>query len=220
MNAQHAALATLASLLAAQLASATIMIGGTYTDAANCDDHGARSATEELGRGITWPEPTRISADATITDDVACAATDDPTRENAMVVLINDTDRDWSDLFYVADGNTRFSNFDGFAMSAGDPLETLAFRIDNEGANRNLVFESMDNDGVLQAGETWRFIVQDYENDFGLSAAAFFSFGFAGDSTVTGDQLSSASIVQFPVPAPGALALFGLAGLSAARRRR
>ncbi len=195
-------------------------VDGIYFDGPDCDNHGDLDAIEELGTGM-FPQDELISAVATFTDLRACAATDDTSVANVLVRMTNLSGRDWTDLFYVGDAQTTFSNVDGFASTLEAPapnsLLTFAFRIDNEGSNRNLIFESGASDGVFSAGETWAFIIQDYRNSFGLSAAAMGSLDFAGGSF--GDQLSSGSIVQF-IPTPGAMALFGMAGLTAARRRR
>jgi len=210
-------------LAGCSLASAALgnPVDGDYFDDPNCDSHGMRQAIEELGTGM-FPTDELISAQATFTDLSACAVSDDTGMLNTLVTMTNLSGRDWTDLFYVGDVETRLSNFDGFATTneapPPDSFLTFAFRIDAEGANRNLVFESASADGVFEAGETWQFIIQDYENAAGISAAAMGSLDFAGGSL--GDALSSGSIVQFPVPAPGATALFALSGLAAARRRR
>jgi len=199
-------------------------VDGDYFDAPGCDDHGARQAVEELGTGSMFPTDELISAFATPTSLSACAITDDASVENMLVRITNLSGRDWTELFYVGDGETTFSNVDGFATTNEAPppnsLLTFAFRIDNVGMNRNLVSESGVADGVFSAGETWQFIIQDYANSNGIGADVMGSLDFAGGSSFSGAAFSSGSIVQFPVPAPGAMALFGLAGLSAARRRR
>ncbi|MEM8680615.1 MAG: hypothetical protein AAGF97_14805, partial [Planctomycetota bacterium] len=117
-----------------------------------------------------------------------------------IVVMTNLTERSWTDLFYVGDPGTVFSNVDGFADAGVNPqLTGLAFRIDSEGENRPLVFESMAADNVFQPGEEWRFVVQDYSSPWG-PADAFFSVGFA-DASLNSVGQSAASIVHF-VPEP------------------
>lgn len=198
-------------------------VDGDYFDAAGCDDHGTLQAREELGTGM-FPTDELISAFATITDLSACTVTDDTGIANMLVRITNLSGRDWTDLFYVGDAETTFSNVDGFATTNEAPppnsILTQAFRIDAVGANRNLISESAAADGVFSAGETWQFIIQDFVNTDGVGADVMGSLDFAGGSSFAGDALSSGSIVQFLVPSPGATALFGLAGLSAARRRR
>jgi hypothetical protein len=210
-------------LLASALAAPALAfpVDGLYMDGPDCDNHGNQFAVDELGNSAIFPADELIDAEAIFTEDVACSMTDDPAIANALIRMTNLSGRDLADLYYVADPQTTFSNVDGFATTAlvpsPDDFLTAAFRIDDQGANRNLIFESISADGVFQAGETWQFIVQDFQNTLGLGPAALGSLDFAGGSF--GDQISAASIVQF-VPAPGAGALFGLSVLAAARRRR
>ncbi len=217
---RHAFLVLLAGACAAP--ALAFPVDGYYQDGPACDNHGELLAYDELGNAPLFPSDELISSAATITDMSACAITDDAMMPNALVVMTNLSGQDWTDLFYVADPETRFSNVDGFATT--DPVPTAgsvfteAFRIDAVGGNRPLVFESMTADGVFEAGETWQFIVQDFGNLSGFGPSDFSSLDFSGGSTT---NFSAASIVAFqPIPAPGAAALFGLAGLTAARRRR
>ena len=212
-------LATAAALAAAAGANP---VDGRYFDGPDCDLYGARIATEELGTGPLFPTDERIEAVATFTNDAACLPHDIPGVANALVVMTNLTGRFWNDLFYVGDVETTLTNVDGFATSDEAPppgsLLTFAFRIDSIGVNRPLVFESITADGIFEPGETWHFIIQDYGNALGLPPSALGSLDFAGGSV--GDPLSSGSIVQFIVPAPGPAALAALGLIAAARRRR
>ncbi len=213
----------LTALLASAVAAPAFAfpVDGDYFDAAGCDDHGPLQAIEELGTAPLFPTDELIRTGATFTELSACVVTDDASIPNALVEMTNLSGRAWTDLFYVGDGETSFSNVDGFATTneapPPDSLLTFAFRIDAVGNNRPLVFESMNADGVFEDGESWQFIVQDFSNSLGLGPGAMGSLDFAGGSF--GEQLSAASIVQF-VPAPGAGALFGLSLIAAARRRR
>ena len=194
-------------------------VDGVYFDLPDCDNHGPQSAIDELGNFPLFPPDELIESVATFTQQSACPPTDNPGIPNALVVMTNLTGRAWDNLFYVADPETFFTNIDGLAIdfaAAGGAKE--AFRIDSIGLNRPLIFESILPNGIFEPGEAWHFIIQDYTNAFGLSPAAFASLGFAFASA--GDPASSGSIVQFIVPAPGSLALLGLAGLATGRRRR
>jgi len=199
-------------------------VDGVYFDLAGCDDHGDQSAIEELGTGSLFPTDELISSFASFTSLSACAMTDDLTVPNVLVRITNLSGQDWSNLFYVADAETSFSNVDGLASTdtvlTAASVITQAFRIDNAGANQNLFAESGAADGVFSAGETWQFIIQDFANTDGVGADAMGSLDFSGGSSFFGDALSAGSIVQYVIPSPGATALFGLAGLTAARRRR
>ncbi len=210
---------TAASLAASALANP---VDGFYQDGPACDNHGNLEAYEELGLAPMFPLDEMIDATATFTNFSACTVTDDAGMPNALVIMTNLSGQDWSNLFYVADPETRFSNVDGFATTDPVPnaasIFTEAFRIDAVGGNRPLIAESMTADGIFEAGETWEFIVQDFGNLVGFGPADFDSLDFSGGSSAA---FSAASIVAFrPIPAPGAAALFGLAGLTAARRRR
>lgn len=213
-----------AAIAAAAFAAAADPVEGIYTDSASCDNHGDRFSTEEFGDPSVFGRTQWIDHVSTFTQLSACPTHDDPQVPNALVLITNLTDRSLTDLFYVADatlvgfGNTGFSNVDGLAsqLTTDPPLAARAFRIDSEGINRPLVFESIAANNIFEPGETWHFIVQDYFNDLGIAPDAFFSVGFGDGSDVGG---SSASIVQF-IPSPGVASMVGLAGLSALRRRR
>ena len=211
-------IALAALTLAAGLAAAN-PVDGEYTDGPRCDNHGFLNAIEELGTAPFFPQDELIDTVWTVTQQPACLASDDPTLPNALVEMTNLTGKYWDNLFYVADPETTLSNVDGFGMSYAAPgAITPAFRIDSFGANKNLVFESMAFDGIFEPGEVWAFIIQDYGNAFGLTPDLMGSLDFAGASG--GDSMSTGSVVQFVVPAPGSLALLGLGGLTIARRRR
>lgn len=215
---------TLSIITAAALAAPALAnpVDGVYQDGPGCDNHGNLAAYEELGLAPMFPMDELIDASATLTTMTACPVTDDGTMPNALVVMTNLSGQDWDNLFYVADPETRFSNVDGFATTDPVPnaasIFTEAFRIDAVGMNRPLIAESILADGIFQAGETWEFIVQDFGNLLGFGAADLSSLDFGSGSST---NFSAASIVAFqPIPAPGAAALFGLAGLTAAKRRR
>ncbi|MEO1715894.1 MAG: VPLPA-CTERM sorting domain-containing protein [Planctomycetota bacterium] len=193
-------------------------ISGLYIDTPLCDNHGPLQAVEEFGNPSAFQPSQWIEHSATFTDEVACSATDDPTMPNALVQITNLTNRTLDNLFYVGDPETRFSNVDGNGFGGGTPdIAGLAFRIDSVGANQNLIFESGAFNGLFEPGETWQFIVQDYENAIGTAPDLFFSVGMAGDSIAINN--SSASIVRM-VPTPASASLIALGGLAAARRRR
>ena len=210
-NALTLALATLAGTAIAE------PISGSYFDIATCYNHGPQIAVEEFGDPSIFAPDEAIEHVATFTSATACPMTDDPLKPNALVQITNLTGRFLDNLYYVGDPETRFSNVDGHGVGAGTPdIEGLAFRIDTLGMNRNLVFESITADGIFEPGETWQFIVQDYENAAGTAPDLFFSVGMAGDSAAIVN--SSASIVRM-VPAP-ASSVLGLMGLALLRRRR
>jgi hypothetical protein len=87
------------------------------------------------------------------------------------------------------------------------------------GVNRPLIDEDDTVDGIFQAGETWKFIIQDFANGLGGSATPFNSIGIAGTSW---GLPSTGSIIV--IPEPSTLALCWLAGgigaLAVWRRRK
>ncbi|HUU16567.1 MAG TPA: hypothetical protein VMW72_05410 [Sedimentisphaerales bacterium] len=141
---------------------------------------------------------------------------------NVLVYITNMTGVPWSDVWYVADVfdiipdgipmETTLTNHDGWVNGG------LAFKIDNIGVNRPLVSESMNPDLVFEPGETWSFIIQDYQNMWQLPPSAF---GSIGVGFLSGGEpiFSSGSIIA--IPAPGAILLGGIgAGLVGWLRRR
>lgn len=78
-----------------------------------------------------------------------------------QVEIVNLTGRDWAELYYVADEQTSISNMDELVGDMSFPGTKEAFKIDAVGLNTPLVFESMNQDGIFEAGEAWQFVIQD-----------------------------------------------------------
>ncbi len=210
-------------ILAILLCATTVVradnVEGTYQDTPRCDNHGARVASEELGDPAVFSPGQQIEHVSTFLDQTACQATDDPNIPNRLVVVTNLTQRSWTDLFYVGDPSTEFSNVDGIGDggSPGGPTGR-AFRIDSVGLNRPLIFESIAANDIFEPGEQWQFLVQDYASPIGLPDS-FTSIGFA-DASVTLMETSAASIVHFvPEPTSAIAIVLGLLGLAIGRRR-
>ena len=129
---------------------------------------------------------------------------------NALVSITNLNAIAFSAVWYVADYDTTLTNEDGKVLGT-----VSAFRIDAVGINTPLVAESGAFDGIFAPGETWTFIIQDYFNTFGISAAAINSVCLP--SAGLG---SRGSIVALPVPEPTTAALVGLGLLGMALARR
>ncbi len=194
-------------------------VSGNYFDRPSCDNHGSRSATEELGDPTVFSASQQIQHVSTFVSMPACPATDDPNLPNSLVVITNLTNRTWRDLYYVGDPSTVFTNVDGVGDAGVSILDGLAFRIDSIGVNRPLIFESIVADNLFQPGEQWQFIVQDFSSPIG-APDSFFSVGFA-DASVSAIETSAASIVQFvPEPASAMLWLLAVIGCAADRIRR
>ncbi len=151
----------------------------------NCDPIavGADVPADELG--INFPANELISASAITTAAVACAQNLPQGAIDVEVSITNLTGGAWfSNLYYVAEAGTSFSNFDGLINGM------LAFRIDRAGNNVPLISESLLADGLFAPGETWKFVIDDFSNANGLGANAIRSIGVPA-----ADQRSSGSIV-------------------------
>ncbi len=139
---------------------------------------------------------------------------DDPVIPNPLVFIQNLGTRTWHEVWYVADeevASTFLQNYDGIVNGG------LAFKIDNIGLNTPLFFESITVDNIFEPDEVWGFVIQDYQNTFGLPPSALGSIGVGFLSS--GDPFSSGSIIA--IPAPGAILLGGIGvGLVSWLRRR
>ncbi|VGO15360.1 hypothetical protein PDESU_03943 [Pontiella desulfatans] len=142
--------------------------------------------------------------------------------QNYRITIQNLSPNHWTDLHYVADPQTTFSNDDGEAQDLTVPGWTLAFRIDSVGLNQPLVFESMTQDNIFEPGEVWEFVVQDYNNTLGLAPSLLDSWDGFGQGRISyasdGGPPSSASIIA--IPEPSTLAFMGVAGAIALFIRR
>ena len=168
---------------------------------------------DELGTTAAFPLDERISATATFTNVDACASSSSPLIPNVELRITNLTNNiSFTDLHYVSDPGTGFTNFDG-TINAFE-----AVRLDNVGVNTPLISEFGGSLAlVFEPGETWTVILDDWMNGAGFGAADLGSIGVP--SSVIPD-LSSGSIVAIPViPEPATASLLAIYGLCAVTRR-
>jgi len=156
----------------------------------------------ELGNQPPFPNDEWIDSFWEPTEERSCfqEGNEDLPIPNALVSITNMTGVQWFEVWYVGDPETSLTNDDGLVNGG------LAFKIDNVGLNRPLVWESLKPDLVFEPGETWGFIIQDYANALQLPPSAFGTIGVGFLSG--GDHFSSGSIIA--IPAPGAILLGGI----------
>lgn len=218
-----AALSILLSVASSAAFSAAVTVTGAQL-AGNCDamDVGITVPAHELG--IAFPGNELISVSAITTSAVACPQNAGTGAINVEVSITNLTHQaSFSNLYYVAETGTTFSNYDGLINGM------LAFKIDNVGINVPLVSESVLADLVFSPGETWKFVIDNFANANNLGAAAIRSIGVPAL-----DQRSSGSIVAtncIPdvccepntvscIPEPGGVALLGASIMAIVNSRR
>lgn len=194
----------------------------TLTETPECDASSLLVfMVDELGTG-GFPPDERITVSFTPTLSVACPMDDDAI-PNMLVTMTNLTGRRFREVHYVADPETTISNED-FLINGES-----AFRIDAVGVNTPLVSESGGANGLFEPGETWEFIIDDYENSFFLDPSLMSSIGVGSDSAGLGDG-STGSIIALqvdpfeppgggviPEPASVLLVCLGLIALLGAR---
>lgn len=182
-----------------------------YQDLSDCDTLGPLpKVMDELGTGA-FPANELISATFTFTSIDACPLNSDQLIPNVLLIITNLTNISFTDLHYVQDPQTTFSNFDGIINGEH------AVKIDNVGLNRPLIAELGGTQPlVFEPGETWEIVLDDWLTATGLTPADLGSIGVPSPPV---PDPSSGSIVAIPVPEPASLGLLALGTLAIARRR-
>jgi len=221
--------ALLSVLMATQLQASPAQVI-SLNDPNHCDLLDIPFDVDEIGDFSVFPADEALEHETVGTWNPVCVAHNLPLVD-PVVEITNLTGRDLTEVWYIADPETRISNWDGFAEDAAfgttPQAERLAFRLDHDlsdpgGMHHPLVGEDKTLDGIWEAGEKWRFVLQDYDNLLGLPPDAISSIGVGSTSMpLAGFVDSSGSIVAIPEPA--SLAMLGLGlipTLGIARRRR
>jgi hypothetical protein len=202
------------ALLMALPASTALAVPTTVThvDISNCCDFlSVPTNVDELG-AVVFPPNETIKASDIFTPIIACPSQPNNQVASVQVSITNLTGRSFAHLWYVADPETTITNKDGLVNGEE------AFHIDSTGLNQNLMFESINANGVFEPGEQWDFVIDGYFNTFGLPASQMQSIGVGPFSA--GDSDSTGSIIAAPVPEPSTclLALSSLSSLLIRRR--
>ncbi|MEN1680235.1 MAG: hypothetical protein AAGJ46_11640 [Planctomycetota bacterium] len=204
----------MAVLLAWSSPTLAVFVTVDHQNADECDLLAVPSLVDELGLPTVFPSDEIIDASDGFTNEVACPDSFTPFGvPNTLVEITNLTPTPFDNLWYVADPESRSSNVDGFVN------DEEAFKIDAVGLNQPLVFESGAADGVFSPGETWRLIVDNYSNSFGLPASLLASPGKVGGLS-GGDDVSAASVIGTRIPEPAPLLTVLSALAPGATRRR
>lgn len=202
------ALMTLFGGLAASVQASPTPV--TFADFSDCDQLFFPSGiADELGTTPVFPPDEFIMATSNPTTNAACPANDDAVLLNTILILTNGTNYSFTDMHYVADPGTTFSNFDGFINGQ------IAVRLDSVGVNAPVIYESNNANDIFEPGETWEVILNDWTNTAGGQPE---DLGSIGVPSSFGLALSTGSIVALPVPEPAALGLM-LPMLLVMRRR-
>ncbi len=177
----------------------------THFDEPNCDTLVVPPTVDELGIAPPFPLGEVIAISDFPGKRIPCPSFDNPGIPNPVVQIVNLNPFPFTEVWYVADTpNTFITNFDGVVMGPGGIGR--AFLIDTAGINTPLFSESMTADGIFEPGETWRFVIQDYFNTFGLPPSAIDSIGVPSVPTPpTPPGQSSGSIIAvqgIPPPPP------------------
>ena len=190
-----------------------------YTDKNSCDPHPTQTLPEELGLGATatggqpgpFPADEEIFYSTVLTDLGTCGIPGD-FDDDWLVSITNLTLTPFEDLFFVANKDTSFDNFDGEIAEFGSEDSGRAMRIDNIAFNKPLLSENINPNLIFEPGETWEFLVLNFTS--GLTPK-FDSLGVAHPGGA-----STASIVASPIPEPSTALLMGLGLAGLALRSR
>ena len=166
-----------------------------------CDTLVVPALVHELGTlQPDFPDDELISSSVgVITDEMQDACTPISSGSLTLVLIINESPFDFSDVWYVIDENISVSNFDGTVNGR------RAFKIDSVGVHQPLLPETGGTQaGVFESGETWKFILNSYSGPLG-TAANFGSVGISSPNPtiITLQTPSTGSIIATPIEKGG-----------------
>lgn len=211
MNRYHTLLTAIAATALTGAASASPVAIQSQDLLNQCDPLAPLPAImDELGT-VVFPNDELISATATTAQGDVCPASN-PTIPNQVLLITNLTSVSFTDLHYVADPFTTFSNVDGL-INGHD-----AVKIDNVGVNRPLILELGGSQPlVFEPGEIWEFSLDDWGNAAGFAVTDLASIGVP---SAFGLGQSTGSIVANILPEPGTIVLLALGATTLIRRNR
>ena len=212
-------IATASAALALSLLSAGRVFSSpttvTHADIPDCDVLIVPTNVDELGRFV-FPANELIAAQTLgQISYIACPADALPGNISTRVEITNLTGQQWTDVWYVGNPETTFTNTDGVVNGMH------AFKIDSGIGqfNNSLIFESGPVDGIWQNGEIWEFVIDGYINTAGLQPHQFDQVGVPDVFPIP--PIASANIIAVNVvPEPSSLALLTLGAIAPLRRRR
>jgi hypothetical protein len=185
----------------------------TFLETPKCDVLSVPPQVDELGTNV-FPLNELISSQFLGTTTQTACVMNAGLFQGYGVQITNLSGINWGQVWYCGNTETAISNDDG--LINGEE----GFLINNAAGdlNKPLIFESTTNDGIFQAGETWRFLIDGYGNTAALPPSAF---GNIGVPDPLGSVASGNIIATQAIPEPSAMAtvLLGACALLAARSR-
>ena len=144
-------------------------VQAVYTDLTPCDSHPTQTLPEELGLGAgggsgqsgPFPADEAISYSVSPIDLGTCGIPGN-LDDDWLVKMTNLTATSFVNLFFVANSDYSFDNFDGQISEVGSQNSGRAMRIDNLALNQPLLSEDGNPDLIFEPGETWDFIVLNF----------------------------------------------------------
>src|SRR5688500_3937369 len=161
------AAATVGTLsLALPRSADAVPVQGQYVEDNRCDPLPNVFLSHELGRNTAFPANEGFSDFVGQVNATVCVP-NDGIANDFVVPITNTSGIAWQDVHFVANPGYSVGNSDGSAVDFNNAaVLTDAFRIDNIGLNNSLV-ENFVPDNIFAPGETWRFLVSNFQHNSG-----------------------------------------------------